>query len=388
MDLESNNANIQVASELIFVTSEKDGHPNLCKVWTPTTLSSLRGAVFFIHGGMFSKGNLNSHPEVSKALALKLGLAVITASFRDGSTTHYSSGEFMDDLKSIARYFRAQHENLPFGLVGSSSGGWFALALANALQAGEVDFLIPLCPVSDPHARAVYLQHCMFGSIDSPSYHVRHEPVQAKAIFDHQMQFFESLSKMKEAAKQVHSNQHGIPTLLIVGASDKNVPPQVTQHIQNSWATRTISIGGAGHEIQNIFPTNEDPEKNFVPDIDQFLKAVVLQQPNNSCKSGRQQILLQILGAMLLTVAVLLGFLLGWWVILSSHQLENGDQSNNQEYQLQLRALEQGFHLVYKPFHLVLGFVQMVLRGGARNRTEMGLFLVSSSFGGTTSQLP
>jgi acetyl esterase/lipase len=104
------NYNREVPSELIFVANESDGTPILCRVWTPPRP---RGAVVFLHGGMFSQGNLNSHPQVSRALAVELNLAVLTASFRDGSRTTYSTGETMTDLQSIARYFRSE-DGLPW----------------------------------------------------------------------------------------------------------------------------------------------------------------------------------------------------------------------------------------------------------------------------------
>uniref|UniRef100_A0A7S4T6N9 BD-FAE-like domain-containing protein n=1 Tax=Ditylum brightwellii TaxID=49249 RepID=A0A7S4T6N9_9STRA len=261
----------EVGSELISVPSIDDGHSIPCKIFKPPKKTTVRGAVFFIHGGMFSQGDRGSHPQVSESLA-KLGLLVITASFRDGSSTEYTSGKYMQDLKSIARYFRTQNaqrkKQLPFGIVGSSSGGWFALSLVNELEVGEVDYLALLCPVADPYARAVYLQQC----IECPSdfaYHVRHEPEKAKCILENQLKFFSTMENMQEATNAVRTSRHNIPTLMLVGAVDKNVPPQVTQHIQNSWATRTISVGGKGHEIQNVLPLD------LVSDIDQFLKFII-----------------------------------------------------------------------------------------------------------------
>jgi hypothetical protein len=232
------------------------------------------------------------------------------------------------------------------------------LALANALERAEVDFVIPLCPVADPYARAVYLQHCIQNPGDATfPYHVQHDPDRAKVILDYQLQFFESLAQMQQATKQVQSNRHGVPTLLIVGAADKNVPPQV---IQNAWATRTISIGGAGHEIQNAFPTH--PEQDFVPDIDRFLKTVLKEEPlqlQSKPPPSRQYVL----AVLLLVVAVLL-FALSWWLATTFAPVFH---SQSQEW----LAFEQGMHrFLYQPFHLVIGFVEMIWKGGARNRSS------------------
>lgn len=370
-----------VKSELIFVPSQEDGHPILCRVWTPPPSVALRGAVFFIHGGMFSKGSLNSHPRVSEALARRLGLAVITASFRDGSSTTYKSGKYMQDLKSIARYFRARHSDLPFGIVGSSSGGWFALALGNALEEGEADFLIPLCPVSDPYARAVYLQYCIqeepelvndntgTGSV----YHVRHAPDRSKAILDNQLKFFESLSNMSDAAREVEVNRHRIPTLMIVGAMDKNVPPQVTQHIQNSWATRTVSIGGSGHEIQNEFPTN--PEKDFVPDLDIFLTTVIAakEQASKRRQQKEEQFMITISSedtlspSWLLLLSGILLLLLSFVASILNYSLDPA----RADVEYQWPTAEDGISIAMQPLHLVVDFLQVLTGGGARSRQSL-----------------
>lgn len=366
-----------VESELIFVPSQEDGHPILCRVWKPSV--EIRGAVFFIHGGMFSKGGLNSHPRVSEALAHRLGLAVITASFRDGSSTTYKSGKYMQDLKSIARYFRSQHATLPFGIVGSSSGGWFALALGNALEKGEVDFLIPLCPVSDPYARAIYLQYCIQEEPEKVSdntgtgsvYHVRHAPDRSKAILDNQMRFFESLSNMSDAARELEANRHAIPTLMVVGAMDKNVPPQVTQHIQNFWAMRTVSVGGAGHEIQNEFPSN--PGKDFVPDLDAFLKTVIGAKETASARRQQEEQQYKTttsreddvspIWLLLLSVSLLLLFCLV--ASLLNHAL---DPTTVDDVAYQWPTVEDGAAMALHPLHLVIDFLQVLTQGGARSR--------------------
>jgi pimeloyl-ACP methyl ester carboxylesterase len=227
---------------------------------------------------MFTKGDRNSHSALTEALVVQLGMAIVSATFRDGSSTTYSSGKTLQDLISVTRFFRSGSNTLPFGLIGSNSGGYFAMALCNALEDGEVDFLIPICPVANPAARAVYLKHCIDGTTPLPDgkdlYHVRRSPKKARYILEHQEKFFQD--KLTEAVDAVASNQHQVPTLFVLGADDKIVPTIVNQQAQHKWAcSRTVMIAGAGHELQNQPPS--DPDQSYLPDVDRFLSAVILK---------------------------------------------------------------------------------------------------------------
>lgn len=170
-------------------------------------------------------------------------------------------------------YLREIFPRLPVGVIGSSSGGWFALHLCNSMREEPPAFCIPLCPVADPHARAVYLQHCV-DSNTSKVYPYRHAPERAREILKSQLQYFdESLDQMEQAARAVQENLHQVPTLLILASHDLNVPPQAVENVQRQWATRTVVIGnGSGHEIQNAPPAGYD---SYIPDIDRFLSHVL-----------------------------------------------------------------------------------------------------------------
>jgi pimeloyl-ACP methyl ester carboxylesterase len=266
----------------IVVKNPIDDYSIPCKLWTGvgrTTTRRIRGVAVFIHGGMFSIGNSDSHRAVTEALVSELDLAVVTVNFRDGSVANHASGKALADLEAVASDLKSSSEfsHLPFGVVGSSSGGYFALSLCNALDFGEVKFCIALCPVANPHARGVYLKHCMEGttplSTGKDLYPVRHNPQKAEHILTNQLQYFETFKQMAVAADVVQSNLHQVPTLLILGSADANVPPQVTQNVVNQWATRTVILGGAGHELQNEPP--KDPHQSYIPDMERFLTSVL-----------------------------------------------------------------------------------------------------------------
>ena len=86
---------------------------------------------------------------------------------------------------------------------------------------------------------------------------------------------------MKEAGESLKENKQDIPTLLIIGSADKNVPFSVTADVQ-SWATRTIVIGGRGHEL-----CDEVVEGGgyhcYLSDIDRFLEYCL----SYSCNDGQ-----------------------------------------------------------------------------------------------------
>jgi len=249
-----------------LVNNLYDNYTIPCKLWKS---SHERAVVIFMHGGMFAKGDVNSHATISKAL-VDLGLVVITATFRCGSEAPHRTNKTMEDLFSVVKYIQSTYNNVPFGLVGSSSGGFFALQYAFQYFQNDISFVIPICPVSHPYQRAQYLRNCITKQVSD--YHVYHTPEKAKVILDHQLSYFETDKVMQVSSEVFKTNVHQIPTLLIIGSDDKNVPHQVTQNIQN-WATRTIVIGGVGHEIQNEPIASDD--LSYLPDINRFITHLI-----------------------------------------------------------------------------------------------------------------
>lgn len=268
-----------VNREEVTVKNGNDGCQIPCKLWKPK--GRIRAAAVFVHGGKFSTGDRNSHSLVSESLAAQTGIAIITANFRDGSQTTYETGKSISDLKAVAEFMKKRYYNEPFGVVGSSSGGFFALALCNEMDFGAIKFCIPLCPVAHPHARAVYLNHCIQGTTPLASgkdlYHIRLPPEKAEDVLTNQMKFFGSYKDMAMASEEVRENIHQVPTLLILASADANVPPQVTQHLVDNWACRTVIIGGVGHEIQDAPPA--DFSQSYIPDVERFLRHVLKDEP-------------------------------------------------------------------------------------------------------------
>jgi acetyl esterase/lipase len=286
-----------VDTQNVEVTNPQDGHVIACKLWTPgsNNTNKIRAAALFIHGGMFSQGNKDSHSGVSQALVVQNGLAILTTTFRDGTVTTYDSGKSMSDLQTVAMYTKHKYSKLPFGVIGSSSGGFFALKLCQEMPRREIKFCITLCPVSDPLARAIYLKYCIQKGChmdtstdkeddDAESYHVCHEPEKAQYILNNQLQFFVEFAVMHVAANDVRDNLHNVPTLVILGSADANVPSQVTQSLIHNWATRTVIIGGVGHEIQNTPPPKD---QSYIPDIERFLCAVLKEDICEGVGAGR-----------------------------------------------------------------------------------------------------
>lgn len=81
---------------------------------------------------------------------------------------------------------------------------------------------------------------------------------------------------MNEAGEALCSNVNNVPTLLIIGSKDKNVPFEVTKHVQ-SWATRTVVVGGRGHELCDSVSEIRGTYHDYIPDVDKFLDYVSLQ---------------------------------------------------------------------------------------------------------------
>jgi len=240
----------------------------------------LRAAVFFIHGGIFAFGDCHSHPTIARGLA-ELGLAVVTASFRMGKEAPRRTNITMRDLRDVIDFARERWPDLPFGLVGSSSGGHFALTLSQDLGPSMVSFCIPICPVADPSRRASYLRSSISGSAKSDGYATFHDPGRSSFILEKQLSFWEDDASMAEAGDALKTNKHDVPTLLIIGSADKNVPFAVTNDVQ-SWATRTIVMGGKGHELcEEVVPGKG--YHCYLPDVDRFLE-YCLSMPADGAK--------------------------------------------------------------------------------------------------------
>ena len=75
---------------------------------------------------------------------------------------------------------------------------------------------------------------------------------------------------MLEAGDLLKTNEKDVPTLLIIGNADLNVPMSVTEDVQ-AWATRTIVIGGKGHELCDEV-VKGGGYQCYLPDIDRFLQ--------------------------------------------------------------------------------------------------------------------
>jgi len=84
----------------------------------------------------------------------------------------------------------------------------------------------------------------------------------------------ESLMRKRNLGDTNDGNENGIdedvPTLLILGSQDKNVPFGVTKDVQ-SWATKTVVIGGKGHELCDDISDVIGGYQCYLPDVERFL---------------------------------------------------------------------------------------------------------------------
>ena len=264
---------VDVAEATVPSTIENDDYQIPINVYTPN--KSPRAVAFFIHGGVFYHGDKESHPTISNGLA-ELGLLVVTASFRNGEEAPHATNITMRDLTDVIHYCKERWSGIPFGLVGSSSGGFFALKLSQSLEPATVEFCIPICPVADPFKRASYLRSSISGSARSDGYASFHTSEKSLQILQKQLSFFKDDDSMKEAGESLRSRQASVSTLLIIGSSDKNVPLNVTLDVQR-WADRTICIGGKGHELCDKIVEGGGYDC-YLSDIDRFLEFCIAQK--------------------------------------------------------------------------------------------------------------
>ena len=220
----------------------------------------------FAHGGCFSDGDCTSQPDIPTALA-SIGIASVSSSYRQGAAHPHPTAA--EDLLAVARFTRERFNlpNLPLGIVGSSSGGWHALALSRDTK--DFSFCVALCPVAHPGRRAAYLRRCVAGTAGGEYRHT-HTKETAANMLSKQLGYWRTDEAM-EAAGEGLATPSPVPTLVVVGSADMNIPPQVTADVQ-SWATRTVCLGGYGHEIQSAPPEGAD---SWVPDVERFVRGAV-----------------------------------------------------------------------------------------------------------------
>ena len=257
-------ANAQQCDELpyevatyAFTITARDGHAIDARVYAPAAKEMfLRqepehgvafAGVIYAHGGCFSEGDCESFQELGRGFARR-GLLVVDTSFRQGAGNPHPGA--LHDLGDVAAWARRTFPDLAWGVSGSSSGGFFALALAADPERwgagpGRFAFALALCPVADPLARAEYLRAVINGT---SGVYPRHEPQRAQEILANQLSYFPGGDdQMREARDLV--TPAPFPTFVVAGAQDKNVPLHVLTRVMY-WAERTLVLGERGHEIQ------------------------------------------------------------------------------------------------------------------------------------------
>ena len=253
-----------------FTISARDGHAIDARVYAPTTnwtiLQQAPGphdardafaGVVYAHGGCFAEGDCESFEELNRGFARR-GLLVLSTSFRQGAGNPHPGALY--DLGDVAAWAHEAFPDLAWGVAGSSSGGYMALALAaDPFHWGcamDFSFTLALCPVADPLARANYLRDVIAGTSDVEP---RHEPERARQILASQLSYFPGGDdQMWEAAGLVNEFAMG-QVFIVAGAQDKNVPLHVLSKVIPR-ANRTLVLGRAGHEIQAVLKDQDYDE--------------------------------------------------------------------------------------------------------------------------------
>ena len=256
-------ANAQQCDELpyevatyAFTITARDGHAIDARVYAPAAKEMfLRqepehgvafAGVIYAHGGCFAQGTCESFEQLGRGFARR-GLMVLDTSFRQGAGNPHPGA--LRDLGDVTAWAHGAFPDLAWGVAGSSSGGYMALALAaDPFRWGcamDFSFTLALCPVADPLARANYLRDVIAGTSDVEP---RHEPQRAQEILENQLSYFPGGDdQMREARDLV--TPAPFPTFVVAGAEDKNVPLHVLRRVMYL-ANRTLVLGTRGHEIQ------------------------------------------------------------------------------------------------------------------------------------------
>ncbi|KAJ3055390.1 hypothetical protein HK097_010666 [Rhizophlyctis rosea] len=121
-----------------------------CIVYRPPTMTAATGLYVHIHGGGFSGGVPEEDGEFCSYLAEKADLTVVSAQYRFAPEHPFPTG--LNDALEVVEWAKREYgvgKKLAVG--GSSSGGTFALALAQLLarKGTPLDSVVALYPVMD-----------------------------------------------------------------------------------------------------------------------------------------------------------------------------------------------------------------------------------------------
>jgi acetyl esterase/lipase len=198
-------------------------------LYTPSSNTVITHVALFLHGGCFQDGDETWNRAQCADLTATLHLPLLTLHYRQDNIV-----EVAEDCHKAHRWLREQYPEAKVGIIGGSSGGFYALFLAGCPDA--FDFCVALCPVADPYARYQYLLTKPVG--------VPFEDMCAK-----QLRFFRSEFQMRIGSESVSGDPLKIPTLVIVGDSDRNVPLSLSEDWLRTKERIEYIVLQGGHEL-------------------------------------------------------------------------------------------------------------------------------------------
>jgi len=241
----------------------RDGASIDARIYEPPAPVS---AIVYAHGGAFSMGDCESNSLMARTLSANTRSVLVDTSYRQGKAHPHPAATH--DLEDVTRKVRELYPGLPVGVAGSSSGGFFALELAqHPPDRLPYAFCLALNPVAHPGKRRDYLRCCMNGTAKEAGYVVHHGPATAAALLKMQGDYWVTDAAADDAGEALNVGPHFTPTLAVLGGQDLNVPPQVTAGL-TYWVDRIITLGKYGHELCDRAPPNKD---SYLPALSLFV---------------------------------------------------------------------------------------------------------------------
>lgn len=149
------------AEEVASVADERVGHACV-RVYRPA-VSEVRGAVLWVHGGGWIMGNLTSHDALCRALANRVGAAVVAVDYRLAPETRFPGA--VEDCEAALRWVASEaFPGEPLAVAGDSAGGNLATVLARrARDAGAPSLRAQLLVYPATDAACATGSHLDFG---------------------------------------------------------------------------------------------------------------------------------------------------------------------------------------------------------------------------------
>ena len=202
-------------------------------------------------------------------------MTVYTSHYRQGADHPHPAA--IRDLEDVTRAVRERHRDLPMGIAGYSSGGFWALHMAqHPPDEKPFAFCLATNPVAHPGLRAKYLRSCLSGNWEGEGYTVSLEKGTAERMLGTQTGYWETQEAMDRVGDQLGPGT--CPTMVVLGGLDGNVPEQVTAGLMLWIPEPKVIVVEYGDHSCGVATKPEEHPESYLYAVREFLMVAITER--------------------------------------------------------------------------------------------------------------